>query len=121
MGKPRSSLALSFLRERAPSFTESDLGWARDHVFGLGELTPLITEYPAVHQVLEPGTLLHQAAEQLARAGQLDPGLEDDLDDWFERRMAPLRKADRRFWRHVIDELRTLRAGGNLMPAGSPV
>jgi hypothetical protein len=47
--------------------------------------------------------------------------LEDELVDWLDQRTAPLRRADRHFWRTVIDALRGLRAGGELMPEGTPV
>jgi len=34
--------------------------------------------------------------------------------------MAPLGKADRSFWRPVIDEVRRLRQNGQLMAVGAP-
>jgi hypothetical protein len=41
--------------------------------------------------------------------------LEDELDAWLEARTAPLRAADRRYWRPIIDELRELKRNEQLM------
>lgn len=116
-----SRLALAFMQERAPAWSNSELEWARDHVFGIPEFTRLATEYPAIQRALEPASVLQRAAERLQKSGQLDPPLEDQLDEWFELRMAPLRRADRQFWRSVIQELRELREQGKLMSEGAPV
>ena len=116
-----SRLVLAFMQDRAPKWTTEDLEWARDHIFTLPELTRWIAEYPAVQRVLQPRSVLQRAAEQLQRTGELDPQLEDELDDWFEQQMAPSRKADRHFWRPVIAELKALREQGKLMTVGAPV
>lgn len=114
-------LVFAFLQDRAPSWTDADLEWARDNIFSLAEFTRVIAEYPALHRALQPGSVPQRAAEQLTLHGRIPPELEDELDDWFEQRMAPLRRADRHFWRPVIDELRALREHGQLMPLGTSV
>src|SRR5690606_5914107 len=104
-----------------PTFTDEELAWIRDNMFSLTEFVRWITDYPSAERVLAPESVLQRAAEQLRQQGDLSPRLEDELDDWFEQRMAPLRKADRSFWRPVIDELRVLRQNGQLMTLGAPV
>lgn len=116
-----SRLVLAFMQQRAPTWTDSDLEWARDHMFDVDEFKRWVTEYPVSLRVLQPGSVLQRAADQLREQSQLDLRLEDELDEWFERRMAPLRRADRHYWRAVIDELRELRKQGALMPEGAPV
>jgi hypothetical protein len=64
---------------------------------------------------------LDHAAVDVAQGRPLSETQEDELEDWFDSRTAPLRKADRHFWRTVIDELRQLRANGKLAAQGSPV
>lgn len=110
------------MRERGASCTDDDRRWALDNVFGLAELERLLVEYPDVRRGLGPtdGPLL-EAAELLARGEVLPAALEDEIEDAFDARMAPLRRADRRFWRPVIDDLRRLRADGNLLVPGTPV
>lgn len=116
-----SRLVLAFMHETAPTWTDGDLEWARDHIFDLEAFKRWVTEYPEVERVLAPASVLQRAAEQLCAQLRLDLHLEDELDDWFEQRVVPLRKADRHFWRPVIEELGELRRQGKLMPEGAPV
>jgi hypothetical protein len=70
---------------------------------------------------LFPRTLIFGLRQQLTETGRLDESLEDELTDWLDLRTAPLRRADRHFWRTVIDALRELRARGELMTEGTAV
>ena len=114
-------LALALMRDRAPAWTDEELEWARDNLFTLTEFARWVTQYPSSQRVLPRASLLRRAAERLHQQGELDSRLEDELDAWFEQRMAPLRKADRHFWKPVIHELKVLRQQGQLMPVGAPV
>ncbi len=99
------------------------LEWVLSNIFSLPELIRLFRARPELSSLLPESTpdLLRRTAEQLAGGDQIEAALEDELEEWFDRRMAPLRRADRHFWRSVIDSLRQLRARGELMPEGVPV
>lgn len=51
-------------------WVKPDLEWARDHMFTLAEFTRWIAEYPVVVRVLQPGSTLRRAAEQLQERGE---------------------------------------------------
>lgn len=116
-----SRLALAHVEANAEACSDDDLRWAFDHVFTLSEFRRLVHLLPSSLRVLPSGTVLARAAAHLESKGELPPALEDELEEWFDARMAPLRRADRHFWRGVIDELRQLRAAGRLVAEGTPV
>jgi hypothetical protein len=116
-------LALTWLEERASRCSSEDLEWVLSHMFSVPELVRLFIEHPALSVSLPSSTprLVVQAADQLARHGQLDQSLEDALEELMDQRVAPLRRADRHFWRPVIESLRQLRARGELEAEGALV
>jgi hypothetical protein len=116
-----SRLVLAFMAETGAACTEQDVQWATDNTFSLPEFRQLVTLHPETRRGLRDHSLLDRAASHLQAGEALDATLEDDLEDWFDSRTAPLRKADRRFWRGVIEDLRQLRAQGALTVEGSPV
>jgi hypothetical protein len=116
-----SRLALLLLEEAGTACTEAQLRWALDNVFTLAEFERLIRAFPETARLVSKGSAAEAAAKTLAGGGELEPDVEDALEDWFDERMAPLRRADRKFWRPVIEELRNLRATGQLAPEGELV
>jgi hypothetical protein len=114
-------LALTRVEQAGPQCSEEVLRWAFDNVFTLSEFRRLVQAVANGERVLAKDSVAHRAASQLAATSDLDPNLEDELEEWFDARMAPLRRADRRFWRTVIDELRDLRNAGRLVAEGTPV
>jgi hypothetical protein len=118
-----SRLALTWLDERAANYSAEDLTWVLENLFSLPELTRSFMDHPELCQSLPPATpeLIVRTAEAVTRNGCLEQSLEDELEDWLDQRTASLRRADRHFWRTVIEALRGLRARGELMPEGSPV
>jgi hypothetical protein len=80
-----------------------------EHAQSIAELTP-----PPVEPV-------SAAAREVVATGELSPGTEDALDEWLERTISEYRRADRRYWVGIIDELRQLRRAGSLMPEGALV
>lgn len=118
-----SRLALTWLDERAANCSSEDLTWVLENLFSLPELVRLFIEHPELGQSLPPATpqLVVRTAGAITQSGFLEQSLEDELVDWLDQRTAPLRRADRHFWRTVIDALRGLRARGELMPEGTPV
>ncbi len=118
-----SRLALAWLDERAAHPTLEDLSWVFENLFSLPELLRLCIDHPVHVRTLLPAVpepLVRAAARMLAE-GRLEPALEDELEEYLDQRILPLRRADRHFWRAVIDSLRELRARGELMPEGALV
>ncbi len=118
-----SRLALAWLDEQTADCSTEELQWVLDNVFSLAELTRLFIEHPELLARLPTDTheLVVRAAGQLALQGRIEQPLEDDLEDWMDGRVAPLRRADRHFWRAVIEALRQLRASRALMAEGTLV
>lgn len=115
-----SRLALTFLEHRGEATTGEDRSWAIANMFSLAEFERLVREYPGVVPEINED-VLRRAAECILRDDELPVEVEDNVVDFFDAKAAPLRKADRRFWRTVIEELRQLRANGKLMRVGQPV
>jgi hypothetical protein len=115
-----SRLALSFVHELGERATTAELTWAVEHVFGASEFERLLVDAPRV-ATLELAPVLERASRELAAHGRWSEELVDALEDYFDEKMSILRKADRRFWSGVIDELRDLRSSGRLMFEGVPV
>jgi hypothetical protein len=115
-------LVLTRIRELGPPWAASDIEWALGNIYSLPELRRLLLEHPTMGRALPPvGEPIVRAARQLSESGQLDVALEDELEVWFDQRTLPLRRADRHFWRAVIDELGQLRAEGKLVTQGTLV
>ena len=64
----------------------------------------------------------HSATSQCVLAGRETPeAAEEELTAWMQRRMTALQRANRRYWRDIIAELKQFRAAGKLMPEGAEV
>ncbi|HEU5074658.1 MAG TPA: hypothetical protein VFU02_10800 [Polyangiaceae bacterium] len=116
-------LALAHLSDATTPQDDAELRWALDHVFGFTELRAVVAERPQAFAALaasipEP---IASGVTALAAGRELDVDTEDTVDAWLDARTAPLRAADRRYWRPIIDELRHLRQAGQLMPEGQAV
>lgn len=116
-------LALALLEDPATPERELEIPWALDNTFSLLELRGLLQACSDVLPSLLPALPgpLARAATEFGVAQELSPALEDELDAWFEAKSSVLRRADRRYWRAIIDELRELRRARALMPEGAPV
>ena len=53
--------------------------------------------------------------------GQPDPENEEAVQQWMQQRTSGLQKADRDYWRPIIEELRSLRSRGKLTKETEPV
>jgi hypothetical protein len=58
---------------------------------------------------------------QILSAGETTEEADEAASARSQERIRELQQADRRYWRGVIAELKTLRANGQLMPEGDPV
>jgi hypothetical protein len=118
-----SRLALAWLDDRAPHYPAEDLSWVFDNIYSLPELVRLFDDHSAL-AYSPPSSmpvLFLEAARQFARHGSLEELLEDKIETWMDERIAPLRRADRHFWRPVIEELRRMRREGELEAEDSRV
>jgi hypothetical protein len=116
-------LACARLEDPGAAREEAELRWALDNVFGLPELRALVADHPDAFAELS-GKLpdpLARAVPLLARGEEVPASLEDELDAGFEARSSALRRADRGYWRSIIEELRVMRREGRLMPEGAAV
>lgn len=116
-----SRLAVARVEQEGVECSDDVVRWAFDNVFTLSEFRRLVKVAPRGVRLFPEGGIAERAAASLEIDGDFAPETEDELEEWFDERMAPLRRADRRFWRSVIDELRELRSAGKLAAEGSVV
>lgn len=114
-----SRLVLARLRELGEGVTAEARKWAVENTYSLAEYKRLVVDFPSIDPALP--SLLAGPAEDLRADRGLNAATEDALEEYFDEKIAPLRRADRHFWRDVIEELRQLRAAGQLMPEGALV
>ncbi len=117
-----TKLALSEIAQQTRPLDQAGTAWALDNVFTLAGLRTVVRDYDELAVVLQArADAVGDAARTWGAGAELSLEQEENLDAWFEFKMAPLRRADRVFWRPVIDELRILRQSGRLAVEGSPV
>jgi hypothetical protein len=119
-----SRLALAWLDERGGgSLDTADFTWLFENIFSLPELIRLFEDYPglALSASSSMPSLCLETARQIAEQGYLEALLEDQIESWMDERILPLRRADRHFWRPVIEELRQMRLQGELEIEGDLV
>jgi len=116
-------LALAHLSDANTPQDDAELRWALDHILGFTEVRAVVAERPQAFAALAAS--IHEpvgpAIAALAAGQELEIDAEDTVDVWLDARTAPLRAADRRYWRPIIDELRHLRQAGQLMLEGQAV
>jgi hypothetical protein len=67
-----------------------------------------------------PGAVIDFGRKVLAQ-GQPDSEDEEAVQQWMQQRMSGFQKADREYWRPIIQELRSLRNDAKLMKEGDTV
>jgi hypothetical protein len=97
--------------------------WAVNNLFTLSALTAFFEQHPqAVASVggNVPGAVIDFGQQVLAQ-GQPDPENEEAVQQWMQQRASGFQKADRDYWRPIIQELRALRTQGKLTREAEPV
>lgn len=115
-----SRLALRHLEDGTPG--KSDLAWALANVFTLEAAEELFVRYPAAADINDyetAGALVRFGAS--VRKGDQNIELEREATQLMSARMAELQHQDRLYWRDIIQQLRQLRANGELLPEGTLV
>lgn len=115
-------LALAWLEQPECSRSEADLLWALQNIFTLPELMACFSEHPAAVPVAEKfHRELGKFGRQWLAGNDGDELVERRVGEFCQHRISELQLADRRHWRNIIRELKTLRAAGRLMPEGALV
>lgn len=97
-----------------------DFRWALDNLHTIDELEEFLRTYPAAEAECE-GELMKKLASEVRAEGVGHADTVEAVERWLGERMLAHRQADRRYWQGIIEELRELRAAGELMPVGRPV
>ena len=104
-----------------PEPSPTDFRWALDNVFGIDEFSDLIRRWPAAAAFCRPGSPQATVAAQSASGAPAEPEDEEELARLLTERAYRCQRADRAYWRDIIEELRELRRQGGLMPVGAYV
>jgi len=111
-------LVLRYLETRQDPSPE-DLRWAIDNIYTVEDLDAVLSTFPghgwqsdaeAVMAYIEVHGTEHAQSEHA-----------DKAEAALSERLRLARKADREYWREIIEELRTMRGEGSLMTVGEPV
>jgi len=115
-------LALAWLEQPECAGSEADFLWALQNIFTLPELMACFTDHPAAVPVAEKFNRdVGEFGRQWLAGNDVDEPVEHQASDFFQHRISELQLADRRYWRDIIRELKTMRAAGRLMPEGDLV
>lgn len=115
-----SQLALAWFAQPECAGTTADFSWALENIYTLPALRTFLEEHPAALAATagEHAAVLREFADHLQADDAMPEPIEEQLAGWMHRRMSALQQADRRYWRHIITELKALRAAGSLLPEG---
>jgi len=118
-----SKLALAWFDQPECAQTPDDLRWAIENIFTLPELRIFVEDHPAALQALPAGAApdLKEFAEQILAGNDDSEASAASVNADMQHRIAELQRADRRYWRDIIAELKQLRAAGSLMSEGNDV
>jgi hypothetical protein len=96
--------------------------WACSNIFTSDHLRELFERQPAAIAAaprLPPA--LHAFAGALVAGDEVPVEIEDGISNLLQEQIQSLQRADRQYWRPIIDDLRKMRAQGELMPEDEPV
>lgn len=96
--------------------------WAVQNIFSPALLTELFHQQPWVATCLGRGLAgIRAFGSKIVKREKPGPGLEQRVERKMLACMAKHQAADRRYWRRIIAELKSLRACGRLMPEGGRI
>jgi hypothetical protein len=118
-----SKLALAWFDQPECGKTARDFRWAFRNLFTIPELKTFFAEQPgavvALQAKLAPS--FRDFAERARTGKEPTEPSSTRVNALLQRRIADLQRADHRYWRGIIAELKQLRATGELMPEGARV
>jgi hypothetical protein len=118
-----SNLVLQQLRQPHSQANPEAWLWAVQNLFTLSSLEAFFEQHAEALASLSskvPGAVI-DFGRRVQAQGQSDPETEDAVQQWMQERAAAFQKADREYWRPIIQELRTLRNQGKLAEETTPV
>jgi len=118
-----SKLALAWFDQPECPQTPGDLHWALQNIFTLPELRIFFSEHPKAVDLsaADLSSAIGELGRQWVSTQDVTESVERQVSEWMQRRILELQQADRRYWRGIIAELKTLRATGKLVTDGTPV
>jgi len=116
-------LALAYLAQPECPRKPPDFHWAIQNVFTLPELHELFAEWPQATGALPPDASRELAAfaSQWNESHEVGEPVEQALSRLMQAEIAKLQDADRRYWRTIVSELKSLRASKALVPENALV
>jgi hypothetical protein len=118
-----SNLVHQYFRQPDPLANPESWLWAVNNLFTLPSLAAFFEQFPRAVASLSrqlPRKVV-EFAKQVSAGCPPDPANEEAVQRWMQHRAAELQKADRDYWRPIIQELRSLRDQAKLMKEGAPV
>ena len=118
-----SKLALAWFDQPECARARDDFQWALQNLFTLPELRIFVIEHPEAADVpvVKLSPAVSELGRQLLSRGDVSDSLERQVNESMQQRIADLQQADRRYWREIIAELKSLRANGKLVTEGGAV
>jgi len=121
-----SKLVLRYLAERVLSLVgdslKTDLLWGLANLFTLDAVEELFAFHATAAEIEGDETVAPLIRFGAAlRQGEQDTQLEEQATQSMSARMAELQQQDRLYWRDIIQQLRQMRANGELVPEGTLV
>jgi hypothetical protein len=118
-----SNLALAWFDQPQCARVSDDFVWALENIFTLSALRSLFEEHPEAATLAagEQAANLKDFGDHIRRERDVPEIVEEQLSAWMQKRITALQRADRRYWRDIIAELKQLRTAGKLMREGSEV
>jgi hypothetical protein len=117
-----SNLAVAWFEQPECVASSTEWEWACHNIFTIDRLRSLFEQQPgAIDAASKAVPALREFAQRVTAGGEVPLETEDNLSSWFQERIQAFQRADRGYWRAIIEELRGMRAQGELMQEGEPV
>ncbi|MBI2438728.1 MAG: hypothetical protein HYV36_07955 [Lentisphaerae bacterium] len=114
-----SRLVLGFVDPSPQSHNCRLARWTIQNMFSIALLAELFQRHAWIVAGLGRGMAGMRAfGSRIVKGEKPGPGLEQRVEREMMARMAKYQAADRRYWRRIITELKSLHAQGRLMPEG---
>ena len=118
-----SNLALRYFRQPDSAANPESWLWAVNNLFTLPALAAFFQQHPQAVASFSrklPRVVI-ELGKQVSAEGQPDAANEEAVQQWMQQRASEFQKADRDYWRPIIQELRSLRNQARLMKESAPV
>ena len=117
-----SKLAVKWFEQPECVPSPAEWEWAASNIFTIDHLRELFERQPA--SIVVAGRFLptiQAFAGALVAGDEVPTEIEDSVSRLLQEQIHSLQRADRQYWRPIIDELRKMRANSELMREDEPV